>query len=159
MPSAYIGLGANLGQPEQQLRAAVDCLGEIDATRVIRCSKLYRTPPWGQLHQPPFVNAVAELSTALAPVALLDALLHIERRFGRDRVERWGPRVLDLDLLLYDDAIIEREGLRVPHPHMHERAFVLVPLAEIASACVIPGQGQVQTLLQRLDCAAVEALG
>jgi 2-amino-4-hydroxy-6-hydroxymethyldihydropteridine diphosphokinase len=103
--------------------------------------------------QPDFVNAAALLDTTLEPRALLDALLGIERAFGRERRERWGPRTLDLDLLLYADAVIDVPGLHVPHPHLHERAFVLRPLADIAPDAMVPGQGWVADLLARVDAS------
>src|SRR3546814_7696255 len=116
-------------------REALAALDGLPGTRVLRASPLYRTPAWGQVDQPDFVNAVAKLETDLDPRALLDALLDVERQFGRDRQEddaSWGPRTLDLDLLLFGDAVIDEPGLRVPQPYLHERAFALVPLAAIA---------------------------
>lgn len=156
---AYVGLGSNLDQPDAQLRAALSALAEIPRTRVCRASRLYRTPPWGRLDQPEFVNAVAELETTLTPMELLHALQTIERGAGRERIERWGPRVLDLDLLLHGDAQIDVPGLHLPHPHLHERAFVLLPLAELAPDGIVPGQGRVADLLTAVDCRGIEALG
>lgn len=156
---AYVGLGANIGDPEAQLGAALASLARLTATRVLARSRLYRSPPWGVLEQPPFINAVAALATALSARELLDALLAIERAAGRERRERWGPRVLDLDLLLHGDLELDQPGLRLPHPQLHRRAFVLVPLAEIAPDLVVPGQGALLDLLRCVDCAGVEALG
>jgi 2-amino-4-hydroxy-6-hydroxymethyldihydropteridine diphosphokinase len=157
---AYIGLGSNLEDPAHQLRSAIDALAQLPVTRVLRHSRLFRTPPWGREDQPSFVNAVAELETGLSANDLLRGLQQIEQRAGRDRVLKWGPRILDLDLLLYADQRISDGILQVPHRHMHERAFVLVPLAELAPALVIPGvEGSVAELLAAVDCSGIEALG
>jgi 2-amino-4-hydroxy-6-hydroxymethyldihydropteridine diphosphokinase len=123
-------------------------------------SRMYRTPPWGNTEQPPFINAVVELQTRLTPRVLLDQLLDIEIRFGRDRAEgeKWGPRELDLDLLLYGEEQLDEPGMHVPHPHLHERAFVLVPLAEIAPDLEIAGVGRVSELVARVDTAGIEAI-
>ena len=130
MTLAAVGLGANLGDVARSVRDAIDALGQLPGTRLVQASRLYRTPAWGVTAQPDFINAVALLDTGLSARALLEALLDIERVHGRVRVdgERWGPRTLDLDLLLHGDAIIDEAGLRVPHPHLHERAFALMPL-------------------------------
>ncbi|MGH8213525.1 MAG: 2-amino-4-hydroxy-6-hydroxymethyldihydropteridine diphosphokinase, partial [Rhodanobacteraceae bacterium] len=110
--------------------------------------RLYRSAPWGNIEQPEFVNAVAELDTSLEPRELLDALLAIERAAGRERKgERWGPRVLDLDLLLHGARVLDEPGLTLPHPHLHERAFVLLPLNDVASDLEVPGRGLVRELL------------
>jgi 2-amino-4-hydroxy-6-hydroxymethyldihydropteridine diphosphokinase len=143
---AFIGLGGNLGDPRAAMRAALKALDRDSATRVIRVSSLYRTPPWGKTDQPDFLNAVAELNTTLPPRALLELCLSAEASLHRVRDERWGPRSIDLDILLYDDLEIEEEGLRVPHPRMLERAFVLVPLAEIAPEIAIRGRAVAEHL-------------
>lgn len=149
---AYVGLGSNLDDPEQHIRDALAALGAIAQARLLRFSRLYRTPPWGIAEQPAFVNAVAELSTSLPPQGLLDALLAIEREQGRRRDGvRWGPRTLDLDLLLYGAVQSTTPGLTLPHPHIAERAFVLVPLADLDAELVIPGAGVVRDLLARVD--------
>ncbi|MBO9718492.1 MAG: 2-amino-4-hydroxy-6-hydroxymethyldihydropteridine diphosphokinase [Pseudoxanthomonas sp.] len=157
---ACVGLGANLGRPEATLRAAAAALEALPDSRLLALSRFYRTPAWGRLDQPDFVNAAALLQTGLAPQVLLEELLRIEQEAGRQRdpAERWGPRVLDLDLLLYGGQVIDRPGLRVPHPHLHERAFALVPLAEIAPAEPFPGHGTVAEALRGIDPAGVEAL-
>lgn len=156
---ACIGLGANLGDPAAALREAFEALARLPATRLLAASRLYRTPAWGRTDQPDYVNAAALLETALDPQALLAALLDIERRAGRVRDgDRWGPRTLDLDLLLYDDRVIDLPGLRVPHPHLHERAFALVPLAEIAAAEPFPGHGCVGDALAGVDAGGVVAI-
>ena len=150
---ACVGLGANLGRPAESLRRAAAALGTLPETRVLALSRLYRTPAWGRLDQPDFVNAAALLQTRLAPQQLLEALLRIEREAGRERDAdaRWGPRVLDLDLLLYGGQVLDLPGLRVPHPYLHQRAFALVPLAEIASSEPFPGHGTVAEALRDLD--------
>ena len=158
---AWIGLGGNLGDAVATLHAALQELDGLPQTRLVRASKLYRTPAWGVAEQPDFVNAAALLDTRLPPRDLLDALLGIERAFGRERrdEERWGPRVLDLDLLLYDSAVIDEPGLRVPHPHLHERAFALLPLVEITPDAFIPGIGPARDALRTLDSSAIEDVG
>lgn len=145
--TAFIGLGANLGEPEVQVRSAIAALGKLPKTRLVRASSLYRSAPIGYKEQPDFVNAVAEIETELAPDALLKELLEIEARFGRARTFHNAPRTLDLDLLLYGNQVIAQLGLAVPHPRMHERAFVLAPLAEIAPDTVVPGKGTAAALL------------
>ncbi len=135
--SAYVGLGSNLESPRQQIASALAALGALPGTSMQRCSSLYRSAPVGYAAQPDFVNAVACLNTALSPRELLDALLAIEGEHGRTRGVRNGPRTLDLDLLLHGDASIDEAGLQVPHPRLTERAFVVVPLAEIAPALVL----------------------
>lgn len=142
---AYVGLGSNLGDRRAVLESALAAL----APR--RASRLRETAPWGLAEQPPFLNAVAELETDLAPDALLDLLLDLERRHGRIRAERWGPRTLDLDLLLHGDHVLAEPGLEVPHPRLHERAFVLEPLAELDPDLNVPGRGRVATLLTALE--------
>jgi 2-amino-4-hydroxy-6-hydroxymethyldihydropteridine diphosphokinase len=158
---AWIGLGGNLGDAAATLHAALQDLDNLPQTRVMRASKLYRTPAWGVAEQPDFINAAALLETRLPPRDLLDALLDIERSFGRERHgrERWGPRVLDLDLLLYDSAVIDEPGLRVPHPHLHERAFALLPLVQITPDVFIPGIGPAAEALRALDSSAIEDVG
>jgi 2-amino-4-hydroxy-6-hydroxymethyldihydropteridine diphosphokinase len=158
---ACIGLGGNLGDAAGAIERAFTALDALPKTRLLRRSRLYRTPAWGMTAQPDFINAAAVLATALPADALLGELLRIERAAGRDRdaqPERWGPRALDLDLLLYSDAVIAHPGLCVPHPHLHERAFVLVPLAEIAPDALVPGRGRVDGLLAMVDAQGIEAL-
>ena len=155
----YIGLGSNLADPRAQVEAGLRALARLTDTRLVRSSRLYRSAPWGRTNQPEFVNAVAELYTNLAPQSLLDALLAIERQAGRERdATRWGPRVLDLDILVYADLVIDLPGLHVPHPHLHERAFVLMPLCEIAPDLWIPGKGRADVLLAQLGATTCRAL-
>ena len=159
---ACIGLGGNLGDVANTLEHALLALDGLPRTHLLRRSKLYRPPAWGVTAQPDFINAAAVLSTSLSADDLLAGLLRIEREAGRDRgtqCERWGPRALDLDLLLYGDAVIARPGLSVPHPHLHQRAFVLVPLSEIAADAAVPGQGRVDALLAAVDAQGIVALG
>ncbi len=158
MTLAYVALGSNLGNPQQQLLDAMDALANLPDTRVLRRSQLYRTPPWGVLQQPSFVNAAVELDTGLSPHALLDALLAIEQRAGRVRAERNGPRTLDLDLLHVEGVHLDDAKLTLPHPRMADRAFVLLPLNDIAPGLPLPGQGTVAEQLARLDLAGCERL-
>lgn len=155
---AFIGLGSNLDDPVAQLDRALAALDAGAGIRVAGVSSFYRTEPWGDTAQPAFVNAVARLETALSPEALLDALASIEAAAGRSRARRWGPRTLDLDLLVFDDLRSDDPGLTLPHPRLHERAFVLVPLAELAPALEIPGRGPVRELLAGIADAGVERL-
>jgi len=147
---AYIGLGANLGDREATIADAVRRLGEI--SRVVRVSRLRETEPVGYVDQPRFLNGAALVETELAPRRLLENLLEIERRLGRTRAgPRFGPRTIDLDLLLYGDEAVDEPGLTLPHPRLHERRFVLEPLAELQPGLVVPGRGPVEALLAALD--------
>lgn len=147
---AFVGLGSNLDDPAAQVAAALRALARLPESRLLSQSRRYRNPPMGPADQPDYVNAVAEVETGLDPHALLDALLAVETAQGRHRTgERWGPRVLDLDLLLYGDRCIEDARLTVPHPGMHERNFVLYPLQEIAPDLQIPGLGSLAALCAR----------
>jgi len=143
---AYVGLGSNLGDREQAIRSAAEAIGAA------RLSEIRETEPWGYADQPLFLNAVAEVETELAPRELLDFLLEIEGGLGRERDSgpRYGPRTIDLDLLLYGDDTIAEPGLTVPHPHLHERLFALEPLAELDRTLVVPGRGPVSELLAAL---------
>ncbi|HWP94441.1 MAG TPA: 2-amino-4-hydroxy-6-hydroxymethyldihydropteridine diphosphokinase [Gammaproteobacteria bacterium] len=158
--TAYVGLGSNLADPPRQVRAALDELGGLPDTTLRAASALYENPPLGPLDQPDFVNAVARLETGLEPEALLARLRAIERAHGRIRGgDRWGPRTLDLDLLLYGDRLIDTPDLVVPHPGLHERPFVLYPLAEIAPDLVIPGRGPLSELLRACPRGTLRRLG
>ena len=139
---AYIGLGANLGDRQGSLQAALKKLDNPPTMKVIRVSALYETTPVGVTDQPEFLNAVAAVKTTLSPRELLDVLLHLENQMGRVRTLRWGPRVIDLDLLLYGETQVALAGLTVPHPRLRERAFVLVPLVEIAPDLALPEDGR-----------------
>jgi 2-amino-4-hydroxy-6-hydroxymethyldihydropteridine diphosphokinase len=155
---AYIGIGSNLDDPAKQVYGAIDALKRLPRSTFVRASRLYRTAPWGRADQPAFVNAAAMISTALSPRELLDALLAIERVHGRTREgERWGPRVIDLDILVYADVKIDEPGLHVPHPHLAERAFALLPLADLDPELEIPGQGRIRALIERADATGCTA--
>lgn len=146
---AFIGLGSNLEEPCSQLRRAFDDLAGLPDTKLIAHSSLYRSAPMGFAEQPDFVNAVARIETTLTPQALLQALLQIEHRHGRERTFRNAPRTLDLDVLLYGDVQLHEHGLTIPHPQMHLRAFVLKPLLEVAPDVVIPGIGYAGAELEK----------
>ncbi|MGS1078650.1 2-amino-4-hydroxy-6-hydroxymethyldihydropteridine diphosphokinase [Pseudoxanthomonas beigongshangi] len=158
--TAFVGLGANLDDAQASVRAAAARLGELPETACLALSRLYRTPAWGLEAQPDFVNAVAMLRTGLEPLALLERLLAIEREFGRDRSreQRWGPRRLDLDLLLYGDRVLDVPGLQLPHPRLHERAFALVPLLEVAPDAWIPGHGYARDAASGLERSNIQPL-
>lgn len=142
MATAYLALGANLGDPAATVNAAFAALADLPQTRVAATSALYRTAPVGITEQPEFINAAARVETELSPPALLDALLDIEQQFGRVRLLQNGPRTLDLDVLLYENQVIDTPRLILPHPRMHLRAFVLFPLADVAPADLpLPGRG------------------
>ncbi|KAA8998739.1 2-amino-4-hydroxy-6-hydroxymethyldihydropteridine diphosphokinase [Stenotrophomonas cyclobalanopsidis] len=157
MTLAWIGLGANLGDAVTTVRAAIAALDGLPGTQLRQASRLYATPAWGNENQPPFVNAVAGVETTLAAGDLLQAMLALEQQFGRvrDPAVHWGPRALDLDLLLYGRQVLDEPCLQVPHPYLHERAFVLVPLAEIAVDLVIPGHGRVRDAVMRVDACGI----
>jgi 2-amino-4-hydroxy-6-hydroxymethyldihydropteridine diphosphokinase len=146
MTRAYVGVGANLGDREATIRAALDAL-----PGVVGVSTLRETDPVGVVDQPPFLNGAAVLETELPPRELLEILLAVERELGRERRERWGPRTIDLDLLLYGDESIDEPGLTVPHPRLHERRFALEPLLDLDPELSIPGRGPVSDLLAELD--------
>ncbi len=162
MTRAFVGLGSNLGDSRRIVAAATARVGALPGTFLKCSSSQYLTPPWGVLDQPVFINSVVEINTTLSPGRLLEELLSLERRAGRVRgSERWGPRALDLDILLYGQELVSDAGLRIPHPHLAQRAFVLLPLAEIAAQQVVPGQGRVVDLLARIDagqCRRLEPL-
>ncbi|MEO8809099.1 MAG: 2-amino-4-hydroxy-6-hydroxymethyldihydropteridine diphosphokinase [Rhodanobacter sp.] len=158
MTLAYVALGSNLGDSRQQVLDAIQTLGDLPDTKLLRRSALYRTPPWGILDQPFFINAVVALDTRLPPLALLQELLVIEQAAGRVRGERNGPRTLDLDLLHVEGEQCHAPQLTLPHPRMHERAFVLLPLNDVAPTLCLPGRGSVAGLLARIDRAGCERL-
>lgn len=158
MTVAYIGLGSNLDDPSAHLERALHELDALPATRLTARSPLYRTAPVGLTDQPEFINAVAALSTTLPPHELLNALLAIEQAHRRVRAVRWGPRTLDLDLLLYGDSMLNDAVLTLPHPRLHERAFVLYPLADLAPALDIPGYGPLRALLAACPPAGITRL-
>jgi 2-amino-4-hydroxy-6-hydroxymethyldihydropteridine diphosphokinase len=155
---AYVGLGSNLGDRAAYLLLGLSALSRLPETRLLRLSPVYETDPVGP-PQPPYLNMVAELETELSPTGLLAEMLRIEKALGRERRERWGPRTLDLDLLLYGDLVLEEAGLSVPHPRLHERAFVLVPLLDLLPEGRHPLLGQsFAELLASLDASSVRPL-
>lgn len=154
----YVGLGSNLDDPQAQVRRAIDELAQLPDTRREAVSGLYRTPPMGPPGQPDYINAVAALTTRLDPHRLLDELQAIERAHDRVRAERWGPRTLDLDILLYGQQVLDDERLVVPHPGIAARAFVLLPLAEIAPDLLIPGLGAPAALLAQVNLEGISRL-
>lgn len=156
--TAYIALGANLDDPMAQVMAGFAALATLPQTRLIARSSLYRTAPVGYADQPDFINAVAAVETGLTPRELLDQLLATELSRGRVRKFANAPRTLDLDVLLYGDLELHEHGLTIPHPRLHERAFVLVPLAEIAPHAMVPGRGRVAELLRAVDTGDVKQL-
>jgi 2-amino-4-hydroxy-6-hydroxymethyldihydropteridine diphosphokinase len=143
---AYVGLGSNLGDRETTIRAAIAAL-----EGVVAVSELRETDPVGVTEQPAFLNGAVAVETELSPRELLASLLAVERELGRERSERWGPRTIDLDLLLYGTETVDEPGLTVPHPHLHERRFALEPLVELDPELVVPGRGRVDELLAKLD--------
>ncbi|MBS0569141.1 MAG: 2-amino-4-hydroxy-6-hydroxymethyldihydropteridine diphosphokinase [Proteobacteria bacterium] len=161
--NACIGLGANIGHPRTAVQNALKALAELPDSRLVAASRLYRTAAWGRVDQPDYVNAAALVQTQLTPQALLRQLQDIERNGGRrteheTASQRWGPCVLDLDLLLYGERTVNEPGLRVPHPWLHARAFALVPLAEIAPDAPFPGHGSVMEALRQIEVQGVEAM-
>lgn len=155
---ACIALGANIGEPLRQIEAGFAALAALPGTRLLARSSLYRSAPVGYADQPDFINAVAIIDTSLAPHALLDAILDIERVNGRVREFPNAPRTLDLDIVLYGDCVVHDPGLTIPHARMLERAFVMVPLAEVAPDMAVPGHGTVRELAARVDAGSVAQL-
>ncbi len=156
---AYIGIGSNLDDPVMQVKEAIEELKLLPDTIMAGCSSLYSSKPMGPQDQPDYVNAVAALDTLLSPEELLQQLQRIEDLQGRDRGgEQWGPRILDLDLLLYGRKVIDADGLKVPHPGMHERDFVIIPLAEIAGNLNIPGHGLLTSLINSVENHSLKKL-
>ncbi|HBF29301.1 2-amino-4-hydroxy-6-hydroxymethyldihydropteridine diphosphokinase [Rhizobium sp.] len=149
-----LGLGGNIGDPSAAMALALQTLNERDDCTVLSVSKLYSTPPWGKLDQADFFNCCALVQTSLAPAPLLDVCLELERLMKRVRLERWGPRTLDIDILLYDDQVIDAPNLSIPHPRMLERAFVLQPLADIADGVIVSGR-PVAEWLEKVDASDI----
>lgn len=152
MSIAFIGLGSNMGDKAANLNNALNELGKVQGIKVLAISSFYKTEPVGDVAQDWFINAAAKIETILTPRELLNSLLSVEKDMGRVREVKWGPRVIDLDILLYDDLVIDEEGLAIPHPFMHERGFVLTPLAEIAAEVIHPAIGKsIKDLLMGLS--------
>ena len=159
MHTCYIGIGSNVGNPVAQAKEAIDALAQIEKTQLISVSSLYASKPMGPSDQPDYVNAVAKLTTTLTPLALLDALQYIELHQGRVRKdERWGPRTLDLDILLVDDLAIDHSRLTVPHYGMREREFVLYPLFEISPNLVLSDGVALSQLIQSCPRNGLETI-
>jgi len=154
---AFLSLGGNIGEPARAMAAALRMLDAGEGTGVTAVSSLYRTPPWGKTDQPDFINAAAALDTSLSPRQLIELCLASERALKRERRERWGPRVIDIDILTFGDLQVDEPGLQIPHPRMLERAFVLVPLAEIAPQLIVSGKA-VADWLGAIDAAGIEKL-
>ena len=148
---AFVGIGSNLGDREAHLRRAIDLLGAENGIEVTGVSQIRETDPWGPVEQGPFLNGAVRVETALPPRELLARLLDIEQRMGRVRTKRFGPRTIDLDLLVYGDETVDEPGLTVPHPRLAERQFALEPLAEVEPDLVVPGSGRVSDLLLGLQ--------
>ncbi len=157
--TVFIGLGSNLDHPEWQVQTALHEIDEIPDVELVKVSSQYQTAPVGIIDQPRFINAVAQIETTLSPHDLLRQLLDIEQRHARVRQEKNGPRTLDLDILIFNDLCIDDGKLTTPHPRMHERAFVLVPLLEIAPDVQIPGKGYAQEFLSRMGGSGVHRVG
>lgn len=156
---AYVGIGSNLDDPAAQVRGAVEELALLPDTILAACSSLYGSKPMGPRDQPDYVNAVVALDTLLSAEDLLRELQRIEELQGRERGgEKWGPRIIDLDLLMYGKRVIDTDNLRLPHPGMHERDFVIIPLAEIAGNVNIPGHGLLTTLINKVENHALRKL-
>lgn len=153
----FVGLGGNVGDPAATMAGAVKLLRDDPEISVVAVSSLYRTPPWGKLDQPDFLNAVVELRTKLEPRQLLDKCLEIERYFKRERRDRWGPRTIDLDIIAYGSRSLTEDGLEIPHPRLASRAFVLVPMNEIASEFRI-GDAKVKSLCETVDTVGISKI-
>ncbi len=158
MVACFIGLGSNLQQPRQQIACAISELRSLTSSRLLSVSSLYKSKPVGPQDQPDYINAVAALETSLPALTLLDHMQIIESKHKRLRLQHWGPRTLDLDLLLYGDEQIEHEHLTVPHPEMRNRNFVLLPLFEIAPELIIPGCGSLEYLLTQVDQSGLQKI-
>jgi 2-amino-4-hydroxy-6-hydroxymethyldihydropteridine diphosphokinase len=157
---AWLGLGANLQHPQAQLTEAIKQISHIPECEVLQVSSFYQTPPWGDEDQPDFINAVVKINTSLQAIELLHQMQAIENDMGRVRKDRrWGPRLIDIDLLLFGDESIESEELTLPHPRMHERAFVLLPLYELDPLIEIPGLGTAEKLLAHLAVEGIRKVG
>ena len=155
--SSALGLGGNIGDPRASMSSALRLLDRTERVDVRAVSRLYRTPPWGKTDQDWFFNSCALIDTELQPHALLDVCLGVERTLKRERRERWGPRIIDIDVLTYSDRSVREEGLTIPHPHMHERAFVLLPLLDIAPDLKVSGK-TVSEWARQADGAGIEAV-
>lgn len=159
MIEVYIGLGSNLDGPIEQVSTAMDELARLHQSKLVKSSSLYRSSPLGPQQQPDFINAVVKMETGQAPSALLDELQRIEQRHGRTRTFHWGPRTLDLDILIYGNLTMDTGSLTIPHPQLAHRSFVLEPLMEIAPYGEVPGLGQIAELYRRLQAMPLQKVG
>ncbi len=157
MTIAVLGLGGNIGDPRRQMAAAIENLAAVPAISITAVSALYETPPWGKTDQPAFLNAAVLIATGLPARALLEAILLVEQQLGRHRNERWGPRSLDIDILLFGDESINEPGLHIPHPRLHERAFALAPLADVRPDARFGGSSAAEWLA-RADRSGVKRI-
>lgn len=158
MALAWIGLGSNLDDPPARLREAIAHIASLPGCAVLRVAPFYRSPPWGPVAQPDFVNSVVEIETSMAPLDLLEALLQVEQAMGRIREARWGPRRIDLDLLHVEGGACDSERLQLPHPRLAERAFVLRPWLDLQAELALPGQGRLADLAKKVDCSNLQPL-
>ncbi len=155
----FLGIGSNLGNPENNCREAIERISEIEGVKVLRASSLYKTEPVGITDQPWFVNAVAEIRSHISPGELFNGLKKVETAMGREAVQRWGPRIIDIDILLFDQDVIDDENLKIPHPEMHKRRFVLTPLNELAPYAIHPAFGvSIKGLLERIEDSSAVVL-
>ena len=154
MTAAVLGFGGNIGEPRKLIASAIELLAANPGIKVEAVSALYLTPPWGKTDQPPFLNAAARIETSLKPRALLNAVLDVERDLGRKRLERWGPRTIDIDILLYGAIDIDEPFLHIPHPRLTERAFALTPLIDVMPDAVVEGR-PVSEWLERVDATGL----
>jgi 2-amino-4-hydroxy-6-hydroxymethyldihydropteridine diphosphokinase len=155
---AYVGLGSNMNDPEKQIMEAIKTLQTLPKSEFIQASSLYKTPPWGYAEQADFINAVVHIRTNLAPMELLEELQKIEQAFGRVRTFANAPRPLDLDVLIFDETCLASPSLTIPHPRMHERGFVLLPLAEIAPTLMIGKRGTADELARSCDNRGIQRI-
>ena len=158
MSNIFIALGSNLENPKEQVKSGILSIKNIDGVKILSESNLYETPPVGILNQPNFVNAVIKITSNHNPYELLNELLKIENKAGRIRVEKNGPRILDLDILLFDNLILNNKNLTLPHPRMHERLFVLMPLKDIDENIVIPNQGSIKHIINKLTAENINRI-
>ena len=158
MHKIFIGLGSNLKNPQQKIKSAIQLIQEIDTVNLISQSSLYETPPIGFIDKPHFINAVIEISSPINFSYLLVNLLRVEEDFGRIRMQKNGPRTLDLDILLFDDLVLNSQTLTIPHPRMHERLFVLIPLLEISPLLSMPNHGSISTLIANLPTQDIKRI-
>jgi len=156
LTAAILGLGGNIGDSRKLMATAIQNLAAHPEIRVKAVSALYETPPWGKTDQPPFLNAAALVETTLTPRRLLEAILEVERKLGRHRGEKWGPRIVDIDILLFGTGTIQEQGLHIPHPHLHERAFALKPMLDVMPDAEFAGRRADEWLAQAEQTGMVQ---